>query len=573
MTQITLWLLPLLLGSAFGIYSSIKVGIRWSWGVLIQHALVMLIAILGLTTLSKWDWICAYLGWGLLLSFTVITRMLLMKMTQSLGLLRCQQAISTARLMRFIMWGPPGKFWLDLAYMIDFYLKSDIKSANEIYTRWQEFKLPKNIAESLSAYAMLGLLVMRDWEATIAKYVEAKARYENDLKSKKKDLRFPSQVAIPAIRAYNETGRYKESAQALLLADLPSSSYGRDSLETIFLSHFALLGSLEDLDEVLKSMKGNKSALPKHAQLYWQARCYSARHEYEEAVRLFSESLKITPEKDSAWRERTQVLLQHNQEILRSANIPALEPETIKDRADAARSARAVMDQCLAISEILNSRKAPIAVRVLTGVISICFICMFSPLLLGDKSYLSISKFFYDYCILDSQSVMNGQWWRLLSYQFMHGGASHLFMNLFGLVWFGRYVENLFGSKNLLIIFFASGVLSGLAQVIMDPEGRAVGASGAIMGIFGAGLAATIRLKNVLPKSVRKHELSWMIALAVTQLIFDQVVNFLFPANGSQQNAVRIAAAAHFGGMISGFAIGWILPLRKMGRSEINDVK
>ncbi len=571
MTQITLWLLPLVLGSIFGIVSALKVGIRWSWGVLIQHGIVLFIALIGLLILPKWDWACAYLGWAVLLGFTLVSRMLLMKMTQALGLLRCQQAIATARMMQLIMWGPPGRFWLDLTYMINFYLTADIKSANAIYDRWHNFNLPKAISDSLAAYAMIGLLVTRDWESVIQKYEEARHRYETELASKKRDIRFPSQVAVPAMRAFNEMGRFRESREALKLADLPSSSYGRDSIETVFLSYFAGVGAKDDVNQIVRSMAANKSSLPEHARIYWQARCAASCRNYEESILMFSESLRKTPEKDTAWRERTQQQLKLNQELLKAAS-PITKDESeeneLQERKLTADAGRKVLEQCLAISEILNSRQAPIAVRVLTGIISIGFICSFSAFIFRDRVSISISKFAFDYCLLDSRAVMAGQWWRLLTYQFLHSGISHLFMNLFGLIWFGRFAENLFGPKRLLIIFFASGVLSGLAQVLMDPSGKAVGASGAVLGIFGAGLAATIRLKDVLPKSIRRHELGWMISLAVTQLIFDQVVNFLFPSSGVQQHAVRIAAAAHFGGMVSGFAIGWILPMRKMGRTE-----
>ncbi|MBX9685310.1 MAG: rhomboid family intramembrane serine protease [Candidatus Obscuribacterales bacterium] len=568
MTQTTLWLLPLVLGSIFGIVSALKAGLRWSWGVVVQHGFVLLISLLGLFVIPKWDWLCAGIGWIVLLTFTVIARILLVKMTQSLGLLRCEKAVGTARLLRFILWGPPGKYWLDLAYMINFYLRSDTRAANQIYQKWQDFKLPKSVADSLAAYAMIGLLVMRDWNSTIEKYEQVKESYLKDLSSKKKDARFPVQIAVPAIRAFNETGRFKDAEDAMRLADLPSSNYGRESLETIFLSYFSLLGATSELNEVLESMKGSKNALPEHARIYWQARCSAEKGDYESAIRLFAESLRKTPDKDSAWKERTQYQLNLNQQRITEEKEP-LDPEKLSQQESAAKLGLSVMRRCFIVSDILNSRKAPRTVRILTGLVSIVFILTFAPYLFGDRSYALISKNFFYWGVLDAR-VFQGEWWRLLSYQFLHGGFSHLFMNVFGLVWFGRYVENIFGARRFLIIYFGSGVLSGLAQIILDPTGAAVGASGAILGIFGAGLAATLRLKNILPANIRKSELSWMLGLAVTQLLFDQLVNLFFPVRAEVHDAVRIAAAAHFGGMVSGFALGWILPLKKMGTEDIS---
>lgn len=570
MTQVTLWLLPLVVGSIFGIANALKAGIRWSWGVIIQHCIVMIIALLGLSVLSKWDWLCAYIGWGYLLGFTVFARVVLMKMTQALGLLRCEQAIKQARILRFVLWGPPGKFWVDLTYMINFAVQGDTKSANAIFEKWRRFGLPKSVADSLSAYAMIAHLVVRDWEATVQKYNETKARYQKEIASKKKEVRFPFQIAVTAVRAFNELGRYREAAEALQMADLPSSNYGRDSLETIFLSYFALLGASQDLNNVLESMSKSKTALPEHARLFWQARCAAEQGDLEGAIRIFAESLRKTPEKDTAWRERTQYQMKLCQERLLSEQISY--PSVEQERLAAATVGREILSKCLVISEIMNSRRAPMAVRVLTGVISIVFICCFSPYYFGDKSYLEISNFAFTYGVLSSE-IFKGEWWRLVSYLFLHGGLSHLFMNLFGLVWFGRFVENIFGTANFLIIFLGSGILSGLTQVLMDPSGQAVGASGAVLGVFGAGLAAMLRLKNVVPRQIRNNELSWMLALAVTQLLFDQIVNFLFPAREGAHEAIRIAAAAHFGGMVSGFGFGCLLPMKKVGSQAFARLK
>jgi membrane associated rhomboid family serine protease len=572
MTQTTLWLLPLALGSLFGIVSALKMGIGWSWGVVLQHGIVLLIAMCGLFLFPGFDWLCAYLGWAFMLTFTVVARMLLVKMTQALGLLRTEQAVKWARWLALLMWGPPGRFWLDLSFMINFYLRHDTKAAEAIYRKWHEYKLPRSVADSLTAYSMLGLLVMRDWDAAVEKCEEARARYEAELAAGKKSARFPVQIAVPSMRALLELERYGEAAELLVLCDLPGSAYGRESLETIFLSIFALLGDRQNLSIVLAHMKGKSGSLPEHARLYWQARCAMEEQKYEEAVLTFAESLRKTPAKDDAWRERTQQQMKLTQEKMLLAQARGLDSEIteadarrLSEIAAAARTTGSIMKRCFAVCDIMASRKPCHAVRVLTGIISVMFFCSYCPLLMKGNT----ANFVLDYGYLAGGLVLAGQWWRPVTYLFLHGGASHLVMNLFGLIWFGRFVENVFGTCRFLIIFFCSGVLSGVLQMLMSsPDDKAVGASGAILGIFGAGLAATLRLKNVLPPQIRRHELSWMIALAVTQLVFDQLVNFLFPASETVHDAVRIAAAAHFGGMISGFALGWILPLKKLGTEE-----
>lgn len=568
MTQITLWLLPLLVGSVFGIASSFRAKINWSWGMMLQHAIVLLISVLGLYVLPRYDWLFAWLGWLFLLSFTVLARILSIKMTQALGLLRTEQAISIARILRFCFWGPPGKYWVDLCKMIQFYLKGDSSTATAIYEKWKAFGLPKSIADNLTAYAMIGLLVTRDWEAVIQKFHEAEQRFEST-KDKKK-ARFPHMVAVPAARAFNELERYREAAAALELADLPASNYGRDSLETVFLSFFAMLGDEEDVIAVLNSMRKNKGGLPEYARLYWHARCRSARADYAGALEIFTESLEKTPKQDLAWRERTESQIEFAKEKLASGN-EVLADLQLAEKEGAAAVARGIRHRCMQVSEVLNSKQQPRAVHVLSGIISIVFILTDSAMVrlmqMGD-SFTKMSHQFFLAGVLQGPLVLQGQWWRLVSYQFLHGGIAHLMMNLFGLVWFGRYVENLYGPLRFLIVFLGSGILSGLMEISVSMNEPAVGASGAVLGVFGAGMAATLKLKDVLPPSVRKHELTWMIALAVTQLFFDQFANHLFPAKEGN-DAIRIAAAAHFGGMLSGFILGWLIPLQKLGTDKV----
>lgn len=78
------------------------------------------------------------------------------------------------------------------------------------------------------------------------------------------------------------------------------------------------------------------------------------------------------------------------------------------------------------------------------------------------------------------------QWWRLLSAMFLHGGMTHLLMNMFSLFIVGRPAELYFQKHSYLAIYFFSGLIGALASLTMHPESVGIGASGAIFGIFGA---------------------------------------------------------------------------------------
>ncbi len=76
--------------------------------------------------------------------------------------------------------------------------------------------------------------------------------------------------------------------------------------------------------------------------------------------------------------------------------------------------------------------------------------------------------------------------WQLITYQFLHGGFSHILFNMLALWTFGSTLENFWGSKRFLFFYIVCGILAGVVQLLFQTEGYAVGASGAIMGLAAA---------------------------------------------------------------------------------------
>ena len=120
-------------------------------------------------------------------------------------------------------------------------------------------------------------------------------------------------------------------------------------------------------------------------------------------------------------------------------------------------------------------------------------------------------------------------------------------LNVLGLYWFGRIAETIYGSLNLLLVFLLAGAASGLTHILLSPE-AAIGASGAVMGIFGLVAVGIVKLKDVLPANIRKVEIAWMAGLAIGQVILDKIIP-------------HVAAFAHLGGLITGVILGLILPV------------
>ncbi len=83
--------------------------------------------------------------------------------------------------------------------------------------------------------------------------------------------------------------------------------------------------------------------------------------------------------------------------------------------------------------------------------------------------------------------INNGEYYRLITAMFLHGGLIHLALNMYALNAIGPLVEIYFGKVKYLIIYFISGILSSYFSYLFSSS-VSIGASGAIFGILGATL-------------------------------------------------------------------------------------
>ena len=148
------------------------------------------------------------------------------------------------------------------------------------------------------------------------------------------------------------------------------------------------------------------------------------------------------------------------------------------------------------------------------------------------------------YLALNTDYVMQRPW-TLLTYMFVHANFDHLFWNMLVLFFFGMELEKRVGGTKFLEIYFLSGIVAALGQM-MIAGGSMVGASGAIYGVMGclAIIAPEIRvlLFFVIPLSIR--------AAVVLYALID------FVSFGSSDN---IAHMAHIVGLLVGLAFGQLM--------------
>ena len=93
------------------------------------------------------------------------------------------------------------------------------------------------------------------------------------------------------------------------------------------------------------------------------------------------------------------------------------------------------------------------------------------------------------------ERVLAGEWWRLMSAMFLHGGFDHIFGNIVVLYIVGLACEHAFGGARTAFVYLASGLTGGLLSVAMGP-GPSVGASGAIFGVIAAVVVVLYRYQD-----------------------------------------------------------------------------
>jgi rhomboid protease GluP len=142
--------------------------------------------------------------------------------------------------------------------------------------------------------------------------------------------------------------------------------------------------------------------------------------------------------------------------------------------------------------------------------------------------------------------TLSGQWWRLVTYMFLHSGVMHIAFNMWCLWDLGRLCESLYGRWTFAAIYLITGISGGLASVAWNPEVLSVGASGAIFGLAGA-LAASFYLGEF---SIPKVAIQGTLRSLLFFIGFNVVFGAMIPG---------IDNACHGGGLVSGLILGALI--------------
>lgn len=137
--------------------------------------------------------------------------------------------------------------------------------------------------------------------------------------------------------------------------------------------------------------------------------------------------------------------------------------------------------------------------------------------------------------------TLEGEWWRLITSCFVHIGIIHLVFNMYALIYIGAILEPLLGSMRFMIAYLLTGLVASMTSLWWHDYSVSAGASGAIFGMYGV-FFALISAK-LIEKDSNK---SLFVSIAVFV-----GYNLLFGISIGADNA------AHIGGLISGFLVGY----------------
>jgi membrane associated rhomboid family serine protease len=130
--------------------------------------------------------------------------------------------------------------------------------------------------------------------------------------------------------------------------------------------------------------------------------------------------------------------------------------------------------------------------------------------------------------------VRNVGWWTLVSANYLHGGALHIFFNMLAFYQIAPLITRLFGPYRFFAIYTISGV-GGFAVSYVMGTPITIGASAALCGLIGAALYYGKSRGGMFGESIYKQVGGWAIAIIVLGFLIPQINN-----------------SAHIGGMVFG---------------------
>lgn len=203
-------------------------------------------------------------------------------------------------------------------------------------------------------------------------------------------------------------------------------------------------------------------------------------------------------------------------------------------------------------TEIFEAKKGSANVIITIVTVAVFFFMQFLEKQVTEgEFYGHTSRFLLEHGALYGPYVTEGEWYRLLTYMFLHIDIGHLVNNVLVLFFLGNALEYYVGRIPYMLVYFCSGILAALGSVVYNTNSPVcVGASGAVFGITGAMVWLLVKNRGQLAGMTKQRMLLFVIMGAYGGFVDKSIDN-----------------AAHMTGLVAGFLLA-MLVYRKTEEAE-----
>ncbi len=140
-----------------------------------------------------------------------------------------------------------------------------------------------------------------------------------------------------------------------------------------------------------------------------------------------------------------------------------------------------------------------------------------------------------------NQAIEAGEWWRLVTPMFLHGGIFHIGFNMYALYVLGPGLERFYGKLSFLLLYLVAGIAGNVFSFVFSTY-NSLGASTAIFGLLAAQGVFLYQHRELFGKSAQRSLLN---------VIFIAVINFIIGLSPGIDNW------GHLGGFVGGGLYSW----------------
>lgn len=352
------------------------------------------------------------------------------------------------------------------------------------------------------------------------------------------------QLLVEMVRAYCEVGDLSRAAELVARIELAG---GPDEPVLAFLINRARLVFLAFVGrtsavEAIVAPGGPLGAMPASARCFWSGVARLNAGDRTGARASLSEAARLSGRDGRARQLAETTLLSIDRPgVAGPHQVPPIAAELADRLTELAAAPRSTARAQVPIKlSGVSWRQVPVTIGFLVANLAAAAALYLVSESAGDLGTLVLAG------ANAKSATAGGDWWRLVTSMFLHVGAPHLLLNMYGLWVLGRLVEQFHGSVRLFAIYVISGVAGALASVVFGGPATSMGASGAVFGLLGAAIVELAIHRRRYPRQWSGLLLGNLVFLTLANV----AIGFLYPI---------IDQSAHIGGLIAGAALSLVL--------------